>query len=705
MDCGASAEKGNTVNRMQWLLFGILYSFGYVTAGWLLRDQPTVLGWFRAAALLIPPMTGAFVIVRRRHTWSGCQWLFWATIALGLAMSAIGLSGWAADELMFARDTWLAWPAVFALFGAVAPLFALLAQPHRGTREPLAATTAIDIAGLAVVTGFLYSFFVTTPDAGVGGAMSAQLKLVSELQQLLVVLAMFAAMFVARQTAWHQTYRRLALGALVGFATLTLSNIEIAPGLYRSGFVYDFTWILPFAFFPWAAAAAPASDLAFSGDDEEEELSRPRPWVIFTAVALLPFLDLGLRHLVPDEASKSFRDLSTAVTLISVLPLLVARIAAERAELQQASSTMKLMAEVIEQARELILVMTPDGRCRHANTAFCRAVGRSREELATLSAPDLLAHEAVTAEEIQATARQGGAWRGTVMRTRKDGSTFPVSASVAPIVDAQGRPTHIVSVEQDITEERRLKEQLIHSERLSAVGQLVAGVAHEINNPLQAVMGFSELLINAENRADVRADLEQIRADASRAAKIVHSLLLFARRETLERSVADLNEVVRSTLALRSFDYRTRVIAVQQQYSVDLPLVVANREQVQQIIVNLLLNAEHAIKAAGRPGTIFIRTGRHDGAAFVDIADDGPGVPAGAAGRVFEPFFTTKPVGEGTGLGLSVSLGIAEAHGGSLALLPSDRGARFRLTLPVASAPHAGAGAGNGAVAAGARAD
>ena len=690
---------------MLWLLFGILYSFGYVTAGWLLRDQPIVLGWFRAAALVVPPLAGAVVIVRRRHTWSGCQWLFWATIALGLTMSAIGLSGWAADELVFARDTWLAWPAVFALFGAVAPLFALLAQPHRGVREPLAATTAIDIAGLAVVTGFLYSFFVTTPDAGAGGAMSAQLKLVSELQQLLVVVAMFAATIVARQTPWRQTYRRLSLGALVGFSTLTLSNIEIAPGLYRSAFVYDFTWILPFAFFPWAAASAPSSETAPGEKSEDEELSRPRPWVIFTAVALLPFLDFGLRHLVPDEASKSFRDLSTAVTLISVLPLLVARIAAERAELQQASSTMKLMAEVLEQARELIVVMTPEGRCRHANTAFCRAVGRSREELATLNPTELLAHETVNAGEIQAMARQGGGWRGTVMRTRKDGTTFPVSASIAPIVDEHGRPTHIVSVEQDITEERRLKEQLIHSERLSAVGQRVAGVAHEINNPLQAVMGFSELLINAETRADVRADLEQIRADASRAAKIVHGLLLFARRETLERSVADLNEVARSTLALRSFDYRTRGITVLQEYSVDVPLVVANREQVQQIIVNLLLNAEHAVRSSAAAGTISIRTGQlHDGAAFLEIADDGPGVPAGAAGRVFEPFFTTKPVGEGTGLGLSVSLGIAEAHGGSLVLVPSDRGARFRLTLPAASLAE-GDEASDNRIPAGARAD
>jgi PAS domain S-box-containing protein len=670
---------------MSWLLLGVLYSFAYVAAGFLLRDQPTALSWFRAAALLIPPMTGTIVIVIRRQSWRGCQWLFWSTIALGLAMSAIGLTGWAADELMFARETWLAWPAVFALFGGVAPLFALLAQPHRGAREPLAATTAIDIAGLAVVTGFLYSFFVTGPESGTASAMSSQLKLVSELQQLLVVVAMFTAMTVARDTAWRDTYRRLALGSLVAFATLTMSNIEITQSIYRSGSVYDFTWILPFAFFPWAASAAPVSTDADSGDGEEEERTRPRPWVIFTAVAMLPFLDFGLRHLLPDDTARSFRDLSTAVTLMSVLPLLVARIAAERAELQQASSTMRLLAQVIEQARDLILVLTPDGRCRHANAAFCRAVGRSREELGTLTARELLAHETLSAGDIQSSAREGGAWRGVVTRTRKDGTTFPVTASVVPLVDDRGVATHVVSVEQDISEERRLKEQLIHTERLSAVGQLVAGVAHEINNPLQAVMGFTELLIETEDRPNVRADLEQIRTDARRAAKIVHNLLVFARRESLERSVADLNEVVRSTIALRSFELRNSQIRLEQVFGDDVPLIVASREQVQQVLVNLLLNAEQALRAARRRGTITLRTGRDCDAAFVEVADDGPGVPPETAGRIFEPFFTTKPIGEGTGLGLSVSIGIAEAHGGSLALRPTERGACFRLTLPPAA--------------------
>jgi len=667
---------------MGWLIFGVLYSGGYGALGWMLRDRPEALGWFRAIALLAPPLIGATVIVARRHTWRGCQWLFWSTIALGLTMSALGLTGWAAEELMLGHGTWLAWPAVFALFGGVAPLFALLTQPHRGAREPLAATTAVDIAGLAVVTGFLYSFFVTAP-------ASTPLLIVSELQQGLVVVGMAGAMFAARRTEWRDTYRRLTLGALVSFVTLTISNAGAEQGAYRSAFVYDFTWILPFAFFPWAATLAPASKEIDVAADEEGELARPRPWVIFTAVALLPFLDYGLRRLAPDDASSGFRDLSTAITIISVLPLLVARIAAERAELQQAGATMRLMAQVIEQAKDLILVMTADGRCRHANDAFCRAMNCTREELLTKRPRELMANDSISAEDIQSAVRGGATWRGTVTRTRADGSSFPVSATVVALRDDAGRVTHIVSVERDISEERRLREQLIHSERLSAVGQLVAGVAHELNNPLQGVMGNLELMIGTEDRPQTRRDLEEVQVAGERAAKIVRNLLSFARRSALHRAVEDLNEIVRATLAWRTNDLRASGIALEEQYTAELPLVIVNREEIQQVILNLVLNAEHATRAAAGSGTLHVRTGASGGTVFVEIADEGPGIPREAAARIFEPFFTTKLVGEGTGLGLSVSLGIAKAHGGALTLVPSERGARFALTLPVASTPSA----------------
>ena len=672
---------------MNWLVLGILYSAGYVAAGWMLRGQPSFLSAFRAIALLVPPLAAAAVIVRRRQTWRGCQWLFWATIALGLTMSAIGLTGWAADELVYQKTTWLAWPAVFALFGSVAPLFALLAQPHRGARDPLAATTAVDIAGLGVVTGFLYSFFVIAPDplAGAPNSTVPALLIVSELQQGIVAAAMIAATLTARHSAWRDTYRRLALGSLVSFAMLTLSNLDVMQGsAYRSGFVYDFTWILPFAFYPWAASLAPPSE-EDDRPDGQDELARPRPWVIFTAVAMLPFLDFGLRKIVPDQSLSGFRDLTTAVTIISVLPLLVARIAAERAEMQQAGSTMRLLEQVIEQARESILVLTPDGRCAHANAAFCRAVGLSAEEAMRLRLSDLMPGDGISPEDIQSLVQSGGTWRGVLTRTRRDGTSFPVSATIAALLNRRGMTSHIVSIERDISEERRLRAQLIHSERLSAVGQLVAGVAHEINNPLQAMMGMTELMLSEDLRPVIRRDLEQVRADGERAANIVRHLLAFARRSALDRSAADFNEIVRSTVTLRACDLRAANITVQESYGPDIPLIVVNREEIQQVVLNLILNAECAVRCAGRAGTIRVRTHHVGEKITLEVADSGPGVPRDLAGRIFEPFFTTKAVGEGTGLGLSVSLGIANAHGGALTLLPADHGACFLLTLPTAA--------------------
>ncbi len=405
---------------MGWLVLGIVYSIAYAGVGFALRDHLSALSWFRAAALALPPLTAAMVIVRRRHTWTGCQWLFWSTIALGLAMSAIGLTGWAADELLYGQQSWLAWPAVFALFGNVAPLFALLAQPHQGPREPLAATTSVDIAGLAVVTGFLYSFFVTGIDAATSAQASSSLIVVSEIQSAVVALGLIAAVFAARRGEWRDTYRRLALGAIVSFVTLTMSNAQAGEAGYRSAFVYDFTWILPFAFFPWAATLAPSSN---ASDDTSpastEDLTRPRPWVIFTAVALLPFIDFGLRQIAP-ASMPGFRDLSTAVAMISVLPLLVARIATERAELRQASGTTRLLAEVIEQAQDLILVLTPDGGCRHANDAFCAATGYTREELKNARARDLVPEEAMSVDDLQSLFRTKGVWKGTITRKRRD---------------------------------------------------------------------------------------------------------------------------------------------------------------------------------------------------------------------------------------------------------------------------------------------
>ncbi len=679
---------------MAWLAGGVAYSVAYILVGSLLHGHAHLLLVFRVSALIVPPLTGVVVIARRRSDWTGCHWLFWATIALGLTMSAIGLIGWTVDELLLAREeSWLGWHTVFALFGAVAPLFALLTQPHRGSREPMTASTAVDIAGIAVMTGFLYSHFVVGPDLTPLTEQRASLPLLilCEFQQFVVFAGIAIAAVVARRQMWGATYRRLAVGLLVNFIILSITNAEIWEGMYRSGSVYDFVWILPFAFYPWAASLAPSSAEA-DAEQEAHAITPTRPWIVFGALGLIPLADYALRRAFPLGALEGFRDLFTAITVFSVLPLLMARLAVERGEAQHADGERRLLAAAAEQTDDLICVTSSDGHVEYANSAFARALGYARRSVVHMKMTQLLADQSRSQlDAIGEAVRTGGVWRGTLVRQRRDGSTFLSSSTVVSLADDGGTVTHFVGVERDITNETQMREQLIHSERLAAVGQLVSGVAHELNNPLQAVVGFAELLIEAESRPDKLADLELVRAEANRAAKIVRNLLAFVRRSATERTTVNINDVVRSAMALRQYEFTNANIDLVDACADNLPFVNVNREEIQQVILNLLLNAEHAMRSTRGRGRLQVRTLYTPPNVVVEVEDDGPGIPAAIAGQIFEPFFSTKGVGQGTGLGLSIALGIAEAHSGTLALVPSAAGACFRLTIPPAKIQEASA--------------
>lgn len=672
---------------MAWLAGGVLYSMAYLAMGAYWRDSGQALLWLRITALLVPPLTGILVIALRRRDWEGCQWLFWATIALGLSMTAISIVGWTVDEVMLGRETsWLGWYTVFALFGAVAPLFALLAQPHRGAREPITASTAVDIAGIAVITGFLYSHFVVGSDIAplTSQEPSVPLVLLQEFQQFLVCAALGIAAVAARGTTWGPTYRRLATGLIVSFAILTISDWGILQGLYSSGGVYDVMWILPFAFFAWAAASAPSSSEVDDASTGPAVTPSP-PWVVFGALAALPLVDFGLRRAVPIASSlEGFRDMSMVITIFSVLPLLIARLAVENSGARQADHRRLLLAAATEHADDLISIMTPTGQVEYANSAFCHALGWGPTEVVLRPATEFLAEESRSQlDAIRTAAPTTDAWHGTLVRRRKDESTFHTSGSVIALTDGAGAVTNFVAVERDTTQEAKLRDQLIHSERLAAVGQLISGVAHELNNPLQSIVGYTDLLIAAERQESARSDLEEIRFAAHRAAKIVQNLLAFVRRSSAERTNENLNAIVLGTIALLQYELATAGVELEEAYGEDLPPVLVNREEIQQVLLNIVLNAQQAMRGAGRPGRLTIRTlraGTSDVA--VEVQDDGPGVPQALAGRIFEPFFTTKNVGEGTGLGLSLAIGIAKAHGGSLALKPVSSGACFRLTLP-----------------------
>jgi len=241
----------------------------------------------------------------------------------------------------------------------------------------------------------------------------------------------------------------------------------------------------------------------------------------------------------------------------------------------------------------------------------------------------------------------------------------------------------VVLLFEDQTEWRGLQDRLIQSEKLSAIGQLIAGIAHDLNNPLTSVVGFADFLAeSADVPPRIREPLRVVQQEAQRASKIVKNLLSFARRqETRQR--ASLHPILDATVGLFQNQLSTDAVTLVLEEEPGLPDLDLNPNQIQQVFVNLIQNAAQGIVATGRPGTIRVHARPWMEGIAIDISDDGPGMSAEVAGRVFEPFFTTKPEGQGTGLGLSISQGIAKEHGGRISLTTApDKGSTFTVELP-----------------------
>ncbi len=229
---------------------------------------------------------------------------------------------------------------------------------------------------------------------------------------------------------------------------------------------------------------------------------------------------------------------------------------------------------------------------------------------------------------------------------------------------------------------RRTQEQLLHSERLAAVGQLISGVAHELNNPLTAILGYSQLLTSSGQIGPQGIEYsEKLYKQAQRTHRIVQNLLSFARQHKPERAAVKMNQALEETLALRDYDLRMHNIRVHLDLAPDLPLTAADPHQLQQVFLNMVNNAVDAILEDSKEGDLWVRTGIEQGRLIVEFIDSGPGVKE--ASRVFDPFYTTKPVGKGTGLGLSICYGIITEHGGTIRVknVP-PRGACFTIDLP-----------------------
>ncbi len=257
--------------------------------------------------------------------------------------------------------------------------------------------------------------------------------------------------------------------------------------------------------------------------------------------------------------------------------------------------------------------------------------------------------------------------------------------AIFPVRDRAGRTIGWLELYRDVTGQRLLQSKLLQTEKMAAIGQLVSGIAHELNNPLTGILGYAQLLLGRGLAPAQQAEAQKIYEEAERASHIVKNLLLFARETQPERLPVDLNEVVERALALRSYELKVEDIAVARELDPELPRTRADPIQIQQAVLNLVVNAEQAILEGRGRGTIRVRTARLGAARLLlEVSDDGPGIDSRIVSRIFDPFFTTKAPGVGTGLGLSIVYGIVQQHSGEISVesLPG-RGARFRVELPL----------------------
>jgi signal transduction histidine kinase/FixJ family two-component response regulator len=256
-----------------------------------------------------------------------------------------------------------------------------------------------------------------------------------------------------------------------------------------------------------------------------------------------------------------------------------------------------------------------------------------------------------------------------------------------PVLSREGPSAGWLELYYDVTAKREIQSKLLQTEKMAALGQLVSGIAHELNNPLTAIVGYAQLLLGHGLSSPQQAEAGKVFQEAERARRIVMNLLYFARENKPERTRVDLNEIVERTLALRSYELRVEDIVVECNLANGLPETMADPHQLQQVVLNLLVNAEQALLADRGRGHVWIRTySAAGGRIAMEISDDGPGIAPSIASRVFDPFFTTKPAGVGTGLGLSIVYGIVQQHGGDVTLETNrGSGAKFVVELPMIS--------------------
>jgi PAS domain S-box-containing protein len=360
----------------------------------------------------------------------------------------------------------------------------------------------------------------------------------------------------------------------------------------------------------------------------------------------------------------------------------------KRALEQQLHRQEEFRQHLLESFPDLILVLDLKGQYTFVSARIGELLGYGPEHLigknvddAENTSPELAAlyRNVASGQSALASCEYGSRHR--------DGTWRTMLGMASPLLDAEGKPAGVIISVRDVTMEKKLEQQIIQSERLAAMGQMIGGFAHELNNPLTSILGMAELLQEGNPSEAARKQIAILHKEARRAAEIVQNLQYFARPPAPGRSQVNLNELVQRTVQMQAYPLRKSNITVDLVPDPSIPAIVADPNQLMQVFLNLLLNAEQAIRESREKGAIHVRIGRNPDSVWIMFQDDGPGIAPENLAHIFDPFFTTKRPGRGTGLGLSICKTVLREHGGNIEVTSAPGGgAVFTITLPVTPA-------------------
>ena len=347
----------------------------------------------------------------------------------------------------------------------------------------------------------------------------------------------------------------------------------------------------------------------------------------------------------------------------------------------------RTLAAALATMDQPVLILGVDAKVQYANTAAIREYRYNANEIAGLSVDDFVVASAQPSprQTIPAIPQDVQLWTGEHVHRRKDGTEFPAAVTLSHIRDGSDNIVGLVIGIRNLTEERKVADHLGRTEKLAAIGELVAGVAHELNNPLTGISTFAQLLLEDNLQGEQLESVSLIKREADRAIGVIRDLLLFARKTDARDVPVDINTIVKHTVRLRALASRSGGIDVHMRLDESNPQARGDEQKLQQVLLNLLVNAESAMEGT-QLRHLSLTTQRKHSMVQIVISDTGHGMPPAVSQRVFEPFFTTKPPGEGTGLGLSVSYGIIQAHEGTISVESTPEvGTTFTILLPLYS--------------------